>query len=76
MTLGMPPSRRSTGPRAAIAAVVPVGVVVASALLPLDLSTTTAALLFVLAVVVSAAIGGVFAGLAASVLSFLALNYF
>jgi two-component system sensor histidine kinase KdpD len=55
---------------------VPVGIVTATALLPVDLSTTTAALLFVVAVVVAAGIGGVLAGLAASAMSFLALNYF
>ena len=76
MASRLPASRRSLGLRAATAAVAPVAIVTATALLPVELSTTTAALLFVLAVVVAAAVGGVFSGLAASILSFLALNYF
>lgn len=46
------------------------------AVLPVDVSTATAALAYVLAVTASAAVGGLAAGLAASVLSFLALNFF
>jgi two-component system sensor histidine kinase KdpD len=70
------PHRRYPGPRAAIAGVVPAAAVTASALLPLEPSTTTAAVAYVLAVLISAALGGLVAGLGASVLSFLALNYF
>ncbi len=46
------------------------------AALPTDVSTTTAALAYVLAVTAAAAIGGLVSGLAASVFSFLALNFF
>lgn len=46
------------------------------AVLRTDVSTTTAALAYVLAVTAAAAIGGLAAGLAASVISFLALNFF
>ncbi len=52
------------------------GVVTLGALLPIDFSTATAALCYVLAVVVAAAAGGLVAGLVASVCSFLALNFF
>jgi two-component system, OmpR family, sensor histidine kinase KdpD len=45
------------------------------AALPVRISTTTAALVFVLAVTGAAVIGGSGAGLAASLLSFLALNF-
>jgi two-component system, OmpR family, sensor histidine kinase KdpD len=51
-------------------------VVTTTAALPVRISTTTAALGFVLAVTGAALIGGSGAGLAASVLSFLALNFF
>ena len=46
------------------------------AALPAQISTTTAALTYVLTVTASAAIGGLAAGLAASFLSFLGLNFF
>lgn len=46
------------------------------AVLPIDVSTTTAALVYVLAVTAAATLGGLAAGLAASVLSFLTLNFF
>lgn len=46
------------------------------AFLEQQLSTTTAALLYVLVVVVAAGVGGSLAGVVASVLSFLALNFF
>jgi two-component system sensor histidine kinase KdpD len=46
------------------------------ATLPIDVSTATAALAYVLAVTAAAAIGGLLSGLAASILSFLALNFF
>ena len=55
---------------------VPAAIVTLIALLPVGPSTTTAALLYVLAVVMSAVLGGLSAGLAASAISFLALNYF
>jgi len=50
--------------------------VTALTLLEHQLSTTTAALLYVLVVVVAAGVGGPAAGIAASFLSFLALNFF
>jgi two-component system sensor histidine kinase KdpD len=46
------------------------------AALPIDVSTTTAALAYVLAVTAAAVVGGLISGLAASLLSFLALNFF
>jgi two-component system sensor histidine kinase KdpD len=46
------------------------------AALPIDVSTTTAALVYVLAVTAAAALGGLAAGLAASMASFLTLNFF
>ena len=46
------------------------------AALPVDVSTTTAALAYVLAVTAAAAVGGSIAGLTASVISFLGLNFF
>src|SRR5438093_9492801 len=46
------------------------------AALPAHISTTTAALTYVLAVTAAAAVGGLVSGLAASVLSFVALNFF
>ncbi len=46
------------------------------AALPIDVSTTTAALAYVLAVTAAAVIGGLVSGLTASVLSFLTLNFF
>jgi two-component system sensor histidine kinase KdpD len=62
--------------RAVVASVVGPGAVTAAAALPAGVSTTTAALLYVLAVMGAAAFAGFWAGLAASVLSFLALNVF
>ena len=70
------PRRWPRGLRATAAAVVPPGIVTLLAALPTRTSTTTAALAYVLAVVLAAAGGGVGAGLTASVLSFLALNFF
>jgi two-component system sensor histidine kinase KdpD len=46
------------------------------ALLPRGVSTTSAALAYVVAVMIAAAFGGIAAGLLASVLSFLGLNFF
>jgi two-component system sensor histidine kinase KdpD len=51
-------------------------IVTAMAALPFRVSTTTAALAFVLAVTAAVLLGGPPAGVAASILSFLALNYF
>jgi two-component system sensor histidine kinase KdpD len=59
----------------AIAGLLVPGVVTLLALVP-GISTATAALGYVLAVVVAAVIGGLPGGLAASVVSFLALNFF
>lgn len=52
------------------------GPAVVTLLVPIDLPTTTAALLYVLVVALASALGGAFAGIAASILSFLALNFF
>ena len=62
--------------RGSLIALAPPGVVTVVATPPGGVSTTTAALAYVLAVVVAAAAGGVGPGLAASVTSFLALNFF
>jgi two-component system, OmpR family, sensor histidine kinase KdpD len=62
--------------RVAIAALLPPAVVTFAALLPTEVPTATAALCYVLAVVAAAVLGGLIAGLAASVVSFLALNFF
>ncbi len=62
--------------RGIAAAVVPPAFVTLAAALPVEISTTTAALAYVLAVVAAAAAGGVGPGLAASVLSFVSLNFF
>jgi two-component system sensor histidine kinase KdpD len=51
-------------------------VVTLAALLPLEIPTTTAALCYVLGVVLAAAAGGLGSGLVASICSFLALNFF
>lgn len=64
------------GLRDTVAALVPPGIVTLGATLPVEISTTTAALCYVLAVVVAAAAAGLVAGLVASALSFLALNLF
>jgi two-component system, OmpR family, sensor histidine kinase KdpD len=61
--------------RMVVAAVAPPGLVTVLALVP-DVSTATAALAYVLAVVAGAMIGGLLGGLGASALSFLALNFF
>lgn len=70
------PNRWSRSARVVVAGVAPAGVVTLGALLPVEVSTTTAALCYVLAVVVAAATGGLVPGLIASVCSFLALNFF
>ncbi len=76
MMFRLDPHRWRSGSRAAASAVVPPGIVTLGAVLPVDVSPTTAALGYVLAVVISAAAGGLWPGLAAAVLSFLALNFF
>ena len=76
MTIGLDPRRWPFGVRGAVAAVVPPGVVTLGATLPFEISTTIAALCYVLAVVLAAALAGLVPGLVASVLSFLALNLF
>jgi two-component system sensor histidine kinase KdpD len=68
-------ARRSTL-RAVLAAGASSGAITALAALPAGVSTTTAALLYVLAVMGAAVTAGIWAGLAASILSFLALNFF
>ncbi|MBI4261492.1 MAG: DUF4118 domain-containing protein [Actinobacteria bacterium] len=55
---------------------IPPGAVTLVAAVPVEVSPATAALAYVLAVVVSSAAGGIWPGLAASTLSFLALNFF
>jgi two-component system, OmpR family, sensor histidine kinase KdpD len=62
--------------RGAVTALAPPGLVTLGALLPIEIPTTTAALCYVLAVVIAAAAGGLVPGLVASVASFLALNFF
>jgi two-component system sensor histidine kinase KdpD len=62
--------------RAVLAAGAAPGAITALAALPAGVSTTTAALLYVLAVMGAAIAAGIWAGLGASVLSFLALNFF
>jgi len=59
-----------------MAATVPPGATTLLALVPLRISTATAALAYVLAVVAAATAGGLVGGLAASLLSFLTLNFF
>jgi two-component system sensor histidine kinase KdpD len=59
-----------------LAAVAAPGAITALAALPVAVSTTTAALLYVLAVIGAAVAAGIWAGLGASILSFLALNFF
>ncbi|HJV04607.1 MAG TPA: ATP-binding protein [Actinomycetota bacterium] len=67
---------RGRGPaRVALAAILPPGVVTLLALIP-GVSTATAALGYVLAVLAAAVAGGLPGGLVASLLSFLALNFF
>ncbi len=62
--------------RAVLVGVAASGAVTALAALPAGISTATAALLYVLAVMTSSLVAGIWAGLAASVPSFLALNFF
>ncbi len=62
--------------RTAVTAVAGPGLVTLLAPLEREIPTTTAAMLYVLAVVLSSVIGGAATGVAASVLSFLALNFF
>lgn len=62
--------------RTAIVSVGGPGLVTLLAPLEGDIPTTTAAMLYVLVVALSSAVGGAVAGVAASVLSFLALNFF
>jgi two-component system sensor histidine kinase KdpD len=62
--------------RVSLASVAGPGAVTALAALPTGVSTTSAAMFYVLAVMGAAVFGGVWAGLVASVLSFLALNVF
>jgi two-component system sensor histidine kinase KdpD len=70
------PSRWPPAVRVGVPALLFPAAVTATAALPLDLSTATAALGFVLAVTGAALVGGSAAGLLASVVSFLALNFF
>jgi two-component system, OmpR family, sensor histidine kinase KdpD len=76
MVLAGDPHQRGRWLRAALAAVLPPGAATLLALVPAGVSTPTAALAYVLAVVAAAATGGLRAGLGASLLSFLALNFF
>jgi two-component system sensor histidine kinase KdpD len=76
MGSGLDRQWRSPGFRGAAAAVVPPALVTLMAVLPVRVSTTTAAMGYVLAAVAAAMVGGVWPGLVASVLSFLALNFF
>jgi two-component system, OmpR family, sensor histidine kinase KdpD len=76
MTLRIDRHRLPRLQRVAVAGFVPPGIVTLGALLPTEIPTTTAALLYVLAVVFAAAAGGLVSGLVASVCSFLALNFF
>jgi len=62
--------------RAAAIGVVLPGAATLLAALPAHISTTTAALTYVLAVTAAAAVGGLVSGLAASVVSYIALNFF
>jgi two-component system sensor histidine kinase KdpD len=76
MTRALDPRRWPPRVRRPAAALLPPLIVTLGAAFPVEISTTTAALGYVLAVVLAAAAGGVWPGLAASVLSFLALNFF
>jgi two-component system sensor histidine kinase KdpD len=62
--------------RAALVAVMGPGLVTLLAVPENHVSETTVAVLYVLAVVLAAGLGGALAGIAASILSFLALNFF
>lgn len=76
MRLGVDPRRWPPRVRNVLAAFLPPAAVTVGAALPAEVSTTAAALAYVLAVVAAAASGGVWPGLVASLLSFLALNFF
>ena len=76
MRLRVDPRRWLPGVRGIAAALIPPGVVTLGAALPVQVSTTMAALAYVLAVVVSTTVGGVWSGLASSAVAFLALNFF
>jgi two-component system sensor histidine kinase KdpD len=76
MKLRLDPRRWLPGLRGIAAALIPSGVVTLGAALPVQVSTTMAALAYVLAVVVSTTVGGVWSGLASSAVAFLALNFF
>jgi two-component system sensor histidine kinase KdpD len=73
---GLRASRRTLWTRIVFPAVLFPGAVTALAALPFRVSVTSAALAFVLAVTGAAVVGGSIAGLAASLLSFLTLNFF
>src|SRR5215212_1264839 len=75
-TLNLLDGRRGSWPLVVGAAILPPAVVTLLAALPVRISTTTAALAYVLAVVTAAAVAGIWAGLAASALSFMSLNFF
>ncbi len=68
-------SHRRSSIRAGLAAIAAAGAVTLLRLVP-DISTTVAALLYVLAVVAATTVGGRLAGLIAAPVSFLALNFF
>jgi two-component system sensor histidine kinase KdpD len=76
MHVNLHPRGRRSLALAVLVGVVAAAVVTGLAALPVGISTTTAALLYVLAVMASSLVAGIWAGLAASVLSFLALNFF
>lgn len=75
-TLNPRDGRRGSWAVVAAAAILPPAAVTLLAALPVRISPTTAALAYVLAVVTAAAAAGIWAGLAASALSFVALNFF
>lgn len=68
--------RRRSALGTGVVAALPPGAVTLLAVLPVDVPTSIAAMAYVLAVVASSLAGGVRAGVAASALSFLALNFF
>ena len=76
VNVNLGPRTRPPLPRAVLVGLAASGAVTALAALPAGISTTTAALLYVLAVMASSVVAGIWAGLAASVPSFLALNFF
>ena len=69
-------SRRAFFPTAGLAIAFPALVTAVMLLVPGHLDTTIAALVYVLAVIAAAAAGGLLAGVGASFLSFLGLNFF